>query len=260
LDVVYEDEHLAVINKPSGVLTVPGKEDNPSLNKAVFDRFGCESNRMDKMVVHRLGMDTSGLVVFARTNAALRELNALFRTRKVTRVYEALVCGHVTDDSGVIDLPIMRDYECPPYMRVSTAEHQRALLGLDPVEVGKKILESPKESLTKYEMLSREELDGRDVTRLTLTSVSGRTHQLNVHCAAIGHPIVGDAVYGYDGEAASNGGLEESDLPEDRAGVELQQAIAAACKGKPMCVHAKSISFRHPVTKEQLSFESKSSF
>ena len=74
---MYEDEHIAVINKPSGVLTVPGKEENPSINKAVFDRFGCESNRMDKMVVHRLGMDTSGLVVFARTNSALRELNTL---------------------------------------------------------------------------------------------------------------------------------------------------------------------------------------
>ena len=255
MDVVYEDEHLAVINKPSGVLTVPGKEDNPSLNKAVFDRFGCESNRMDKMVVHRLGMDTSGLVVFARTNAALRELNALFRTRKVTRMYEALVCGHVTDDSGVIDLPIMRDYECPPYMRVSTAEHQQALLGLDPVEVGKKILESPKESLTKYELLSREELDGRDVTRLTLTSVSGRTHQLNVHCAAIGHPIVGDAVYGYGGEAASNGGLEESELPDGCASEGLRKDISVAVASRPMCVHAKSISFEHPITKVNLSFD-----
>ncbi len=258
---MFEDDHIVVVSKPSGVLTVPGKdESNPSLNKAVFERFGSESGRMDKMVVHRLGMDTSGLVVFARTDAALRAMNALFRARKVTRVYEALVCGHVSGDAGSIDLPLMRDYECPPFMRVSTDDHQRALAGLDAGEVGKKLLEGPKESLTRYSVVSREDLGGNDVTRLALTSVSGRTHQLNVHCAAIGHPIVGDAVYGYDGEAASNGGLEESDLPEDRAGVELQQAIAAACKGKPMCVHAKSISFRHPVTKEQLSFESKSSF
>ncbi len=255
LDVVYEDEHLAVINKPGGVLTVPGKEGNPSLNKAAFDRFGCESNRMDKMVVHRLGMDTSGLVVFARTNAALRDLNALFRTRKVTRKYEALVCGHVTEDSCVIDLPIMRDYECPPYMRVSTAEHQRALLGLDPGEVGKKILESPKESLTRYEVIAREKLDGLDVTRLTLTSVSGRTHQLNVHCAAIGHPIVGDSVYGHGGEAASNGGMEESELPDRCASEELRREISIAVAGRSMCVHAKSISFEHPITKEDLSFD-----
>ncbi len=261
LDVVFEDAHIVVVSKPSGVLTVPGKdESNPSLNRAVFERFGSESGRMDKMVVHRLGMDTSGLVVFARTDAALRGMNALFRARKVSRVYEALVCGHVSRDSGSIDLPLMRDYECPPFMRVSTDDHQRALVELNADEVGKKLLEAPKESLTSYAVVSRESMEGNDVTRLALTSVSGRTHQLNVHCAAIGHPIVGDAVYGYDGEAASNGGLDESDLPEDRAGVELQRAIADACKGKPMCVHAKSISFRHPVTKEQLSFESKSSF
>ena len=240
---------------------MPGKdESNPSLNKAVFDRFGSESGRMDKMVVHRLGMDTSGLVVFARTNAALRGMNTLFRTRKITRQYEALVCGHVANDEGSIELPLMRDYQCPPYMRVSTDEHQRALADLDVDEVGKKMLESPKDSLTKYEVVSREDVDGNDVTRLALTSISGRTHQLNVHCAAIGHPIVGDAVYGFGGEAAANGGLEEGDLPADKASSDLQQAIASACSGKPMCVHAKSISFRHPVTKEDLSFESKASF
>ena len=215
---------------------------------------------MDKMVVHRLGMDTSGLVVFARTAAALRGMNALFRTRKVTRKYEALVCGHVAQDQGSIDLPLMRDYECPPFMRVSTDDHQRALIGLDADEVGKKMLESPKDSLTKYEVVSREDMNGNDVSRLVLTSISGRTHQLNVHCAAIGHPIVGDSVYGLNGEAAANGGLGDADLPDDKASVELQQAIAEASAGKPMCVHAKSISFKHPVTKEILSFESDASF
>jgi len=261
LVVVHEDDHIIVVSKPSGVLTVPGKdESNASLNKAVFDRFGSESGRMDKMVVHRLGMDTSGLVVFARTNAALRGMNALFRSRKVTRKYEALVCGHVAADEGSIDLPLMRDYEFPPFMRVSTDDHQRALIDLDAAEVGKKMLESPKDSLTKYEVVSREDLDGNDVSRLTLTSISGRTHQLNVHCAAIGHAIVGDVVYGLNGEAASNGGLDDGDLPADKASAEVQTAIASASEGKPMCVHAKSISFRHPVTKEDLSFESKSSF
>jgi len=261
LEVVFEDEHIVVVSKPSGVLTVPGKdESNASLNKAVFDRFGSESGRMDKMVVHRLGMDTSGLVVFARTNAALRGMNSLFRTRKVTRQYEALVCGHVEQDEGSIDLPLMRDYEFPPFMRVSTDDHQRALIDLDVSEVGKKMLESPKESLTKFAVVSREELEGNAVSRLSLTSISGRTHQLNVHCAAIGHPIVGDSVYGFGGEAAANGGLAEADLPADSASSDLQQAIASACGDKAMCVHAKSISFRHPVTKEELSFESKASF
>lgn len=261
VDVVFEDEHIVVVRKPSGVLTIPGKDQsNPSLNKAVFDKFGSESGRMDKMVVHRLGMDTSGLIIFARTNAALREMNTLFRTRKVTREYEALVCGHISQDEGVVDLPLMMDYQFPPYMRVSTDEHQRALIDLDVEEVGKKILERPKDSLTKYEVVSREDLNGNDVTRLTLTSISGRTHQLNVHCAAIGHPIVGDVVYGVGGEAAPNGGLDEADLPSDKASGELQQAIAGECAGKPMCVHAKSLRFRHPVTKVDLAFDSEASF
>lgn len=258
--MIHEDEHIVVINKQSGVLTVPGKEGNSSINKAVFDKFGCESNRMDKMVVHRLGMDTSGLVIFARTNSALRELNSLFRTRKVTRKYEALVAGHLANDQGVIDLPLMRDYEYPPYMRVSTEEHQRALIGLDASDVGKKMLETPKDCITEYEVISKEDLDGKDVTRLALTSISGRTHQLNVHCAAIGHPIVGDAVYGYGGEAAANGGLEDSQLPDSCASEELQKDIAAAVAGKPMCVHAKSISFEHPVTRDKLSFECSAPF
>jgi len=149
----------------------------------------------------------------------------------------------------------MRDYEFPPYMRVSTEEHQRALIGLSAGDVGKKILESPKESLTRYVVEGREEVEGKEVTRVTLTSVSGRTHQLNVHCAAIGHPIVGDTVYGYGGEAAPNGGLRPEELPEDGASEELQRDIAEVFQGKPMCVHAKVISFCHPVTKEELSFE-----
>jgi len=263
LKIVFEDEHIVVVDKPAGVLCVPGKENNPSLSQAVFDAFGCESGRADKMVVHRLGMDTSGLVVFARTDAALSGMNSLFRTRKVTRKYEALVCGSVEQDEGVINMPLMRDYEFPPFMRVSTDEHQEALIGLDPAEVGKKILELPKDSLTKYEVVNREELAGNAVSRVSLTSISGRTHQLNVHCAAFGHPIVGDKVYGIEGEAAPNGGLDAATMDANspnRATEQLQKDIAAAAADKPMCVHAKTLSFQHPVTRESLTFESAAPF
>eukprot|EP00560_Eucampia_antarctica_P006716 CAMPEP_0197824198 /NCGR_PEP_ID=MMETSP1437-20131217/1491_1 /TAXON_ID=49252 ORGANISM="Eucampia antarctica, Strain CCMP1452" /NCGR_SAMPLE_ID=MMETSP1437 /ASSEMBLY_ACC=CAM_ASM_001096 /LENGTH=332 /DNA_ID=CAMNT_0043423741 /DNA_START=115 /DNA_END=1113 /DNA_ORIENTATION=+ len=262
LKIVFEDEHIVIVDKPAGVLCVPGKEDNPSLSQAVFDAFASESGRADKMVVHRLGMDTSGLVVFARTNAALSGMNTLFRTRKVIRKYEALVCGTVEADEGVVNKPLMRDYEFPPFMRVSTEEHQQALVGLDAAEVGKKMLELPKDSLTKYEVASREELSGNAVSRLSLTSISGRTHQLNVHCAAFGHPIVGDKVYGIDGEAAANGGLDDASMDENsnRATEQLQKDIAADVGDKPMCVHAKSLSFDHPITRETLTFESGAPF
>lgn len=259
LKIVHEDEHIIVVDKPVGVLCVPGKDGGSSLSQAVFDAYGSESGRADKMVVHRLGMDTSGLVVFARTDQALKGMNTLFRTRKVARSYEALVCGSIEDSEGSINLPLMRDYEFPPYMRVSTDVHQRVLSGLDPDVVGKKLLERPKESLTKYDVVGKEELEGNAVTRVKLSSVSGRTHQLNVHCAAIGHPIVGDKVYGINGEAAANGGLEEGTL-SSRASSEAQESIASAIGDKSMCVHANTISFEHPVTGDKLSFSSDAPF
>jgi tRNA pseudouridine32 synthase/23S rRNA pseudouridine746 synthase len=215
------------------------------------------------MIVHRLGADTSGLIVMAKSMEAVRAMNALFRTRKVTRQYEALLCGHLPQDEGLISLPLMRDYEHPPYMRVSTDEHQRNLLELDPEIVGRKLLEAPKAATTHYQVLARESLNGDDdlpVTRVILTSISGRTHQLNVHCAASGHPIVRDTVYGWQGEAAPYGGLGEATLPADRASADLQEKIAAASKGGKVCVHAKVIRFRHPITKEDVECTSTAPF
>jgi len=262
---VYEDEHIVVVNKPSGVLTVSTDDDKfPNLARAVYD-YCCaastessrEKNKLvsdaDRMVVHRLGMDTSGLICFAKTIDAVRGMNTVFRTRNIERKYEALVCGHVENDEGLINLPLMRDYEYPPYVRVSTDEHQRALLDLDPDIVGKKLLEQPKESVTKYEVVSREEVDGHPVTRVVLTSISGRYHQLNCHLAAFGHPIVGDGTYGIDGVAAPDGGLSESELEEmahnpARADPDLQKALSSVgVNGNAPCVHATSLKFRHPV-------------
>lgn len=278
IDVVYEDEHVVVVNKPAGVLTVPGKiQENPSLNEIMYDTFGCEMKSMDMMVTHRLGMDTSGLIVFVKTLDGLRGMNTVFRTRKIERKYEALVCGHVLKDSGVINLPIMRDYEFPPYVRISTLNHQRALLNYDPEDVDKKILELPKDSITKYEVLDREYLDDENialpVTRLLLTSISGRTHQLNCHLAAFGHPIVGDDTYGLGGFAALQGGLTKFEQDEmipnpDRATIRLQKEIATAIATnstrvpltKGSATHAASLKFRHPLLKEDIELQSKAPF
>lgn len=174
LDVVYEDDDIVVINKPAGILSVPTREVKASLSESVFEAFGCDMGRADMMVTHRLAMDSSGLMVFVKNKKALRGMNKQFQTRNVQRKYEALVCGHMTRDSGIIDLPIMRDYERPPFMRISTNEHQRKLIDLGKNIVGKKILELPKESITRYRVVAREELDGQPVTRVILTSVSGR--------------------------------------------------------------------------------------
>ena len=244
LIVVYEDDHLVCVNKPAGVLCVPSEEGIPTLAQTVFENVSNEQTSLDKIVVHRLGMDTSGLVLFAKTMDSLREMNTIFRTRKIQRHYEVLVCGHLETDSGTIDLPLMRDYEKPPFMRISTEQNQRMLLGLDDKIVGKKLLEAPKASQTQYQVLGRETFSDTDlpVTRLLLKSVTGRTHQLNVHMAAIGHPIVGDRVYGWKGDALPNGGLEPNFSAEN---LELQEAIGQVATR--MCVHAKSLAFQHPM-------------
>lgn len=256
---MFEDDHVIVVNKPAGVLSVAA--DHPSLAQAVFDHFGASLDRADKMVVHRLGFDTSGLVVLGKTAEAVRGMNTVFRARKIERTYEALVCGHMEQASGIIHLPLMRDYEFPPFMRVSTDAHQQALLSLDGSDVSKKLLQLPKDSLTKYEVLGKEEVDGQPVTRVLLHSISGRTHQLNVHLAALGHPIVGDATYGKGGSAAPNGGLTAAEQDEmlpnkSRASDAVQSALAS----KKTCVHAKSLKFRHPVTKEDVSLSANAPF
>jgi RluA family pseudouridine synthase len=265
LKIVYQDDYIVLVDKPSGVLCVPtGEEGIPTLAQTVFESGNHKQSSLDRMVVHRLGLETSGLVIFAKTMEALRGMNTLFRTRQVTRKYEVLVCGHVTEDQGTIDMPLMRDYVHPPFMRVSTHEHQRALLELDPSIVGKKLFEPCKPSQTKYKVIARETLLDTElpVTRLLLTSVTGRTHQLNVHCAAFGHPIVGDRVYGLDGDAAPYGGLDPITSQVDgTASVELQRDITSKSVGMNMCVHAKILSFRHPVLDGKvLSFESKAPF
>ena len=214
------------------------------------------------MVVHRLGMDTSGLLVMGKNLEAVRNLNESFRTRSVERTYEALVCGNVKQNAGMISLPLMRDYEKPPFMRVSTDMHQSVLVGLENEDVGKKLMELPKDSLTKYEVVGREELNGQPVTRLALTSISGRTHQLNVHLAAFGHPIVGDTTYGMDGDALPNGGLTREEQDElvpnpNRATVEVQEALSDQ---KKACVHGKTLKFTHPITREEMSFSTESPF
>lgn len=303
LKIVYEDDHAVLVDKPSGILTVPSEAGVPSLAQVVFERFAEQQQstlirrsstkegggideessanygassapgsmelvaKMDQMVVHRLGMETSGLIVFAKTMEAVRGLNALFRLRRITRQYEALVCGHVRKDHGLINLPLMRDFEHPPYMRVSTDEYQKVLAGLDPEVVGSKLLEAPKASLTHYQVKSREYLRGQPdlpVTRLTLTSITGRTHQLNVHMAAFGHPIVRDSVYGgAGGSAAPFGGLmsrTSSRPPAGSATLALEQAIASAAPDLNMCVHASCVKFTHPATQEFLSFTSDAPF
>ncbi len=171
LDIVHEDERLIVCNKPSGLLTVPGKD--PSLADCLETRVQARrSDRPDTKVVHRRDKDTSGLILLAYDKKALGALGSQFEHRKVAKYYVARVWGEVEGDRGLVDLPLATDWENKPRQRV---DH-----------------ENGRQSRTEWEVLAREP---GGVTRMKLIPLTGRTHQLRVHMVALGHPILGDSFY-----------------------------------------------------------------
>ena len=172
LDVIYEDNTLVVLNKPAGLLSVPGRGE---------DKQDCLSNRAlghypDALVVHRLDMATSGLLVMARGATAQRSLNDAFAARAVHKRYEAVVDGQVQtsgSDWQLIDLPIFLDWPNRPKRVIDTAHG--------------------KPSRTRWKVLASDNTLG--TSRLVLEPITGRSHQLRVHLQAIGHPILGDMLY-----------------------------------------------------------------
>lgn len=179
--VVHEDAQLLVVNKPPGLLSVPGRL--PQHHDSALLRLQAVYGPL--WVVHRLDMDTSGLMAFARTGEAAGHLGRQFERRGVNKHYEALVWGRPPSSEGVIALPLRIDWPHRPRQRVD------ALAG--------------KASVTRYECADRDDdlavPHRRSQTRLKLKPITGRSHQLRVHLSAIGLPIVGDRFYGWPREA-----------------------------------------------------------
>ena len=213
------DDALLVLDKPAGLLCVPGRG---------ADKQDCLSARVqaqypDALIVHRLDMPTSGLLLMARGLAAQQMLSLAFAERRVHKQYTAVVHGlmadspdkadapEVSDGWGLIDLPIAADWPRRPLRIIDAA------LG--------------KPSQTRWRIESRNSL--ASTTRLLLEPLTGRTHQLRVHLHAIGHPIVGDALYGTDEPPAQPGRL---------------------------LLHASALAFSHPVTGEPLQFTNTATF
>jgi len=169
LRVIWADAALIAIDKPAGALAVPGRGD---------DKQDCLSRRVqaqwpDARVVHRLDMATSGLMLFARGTAMQRLLGAAFAARQVKKEYVAVVAGRMPASQGRIELPLAADWPRRPLQKVDTV-HGKA-------------------SLTEWQLLAHDDSTGS--SRLALQPHTGRTHQLRVHLGAIGHPILGDALY-----------------------------------------------------------------
>lgn len=170
LNIVYADAHLLVLNKPAGLLTVPGRG---------ADKQDCLINRAlsynaNARVVHRLDQATSGLVIIPLGYPAQRHIAQQFEQRQVAKHYIAVVDGLLACDSGSVELPLICDWPNRPRQMVDHAQGKPAL--------------------THYQVLARD--PERQCTRVRLEPVTGRSHQLRVHMLALGHPILGDRLYG----------------------------------------------------------------
>lgn len=202
VDLLFVDEHLLVAAKPAGLLSVPGR--GP-------EKQDCLSARLqrlfpDALVVHRLDMATSGLMLFARGPEMQRKLSIMFQQRAMEKRYIAVCAGTLQPSCGEIALPIAPDWPNRPLQRVDAVHG--------------------KPSLTRYRLLLQE----NERSRLELEPVTGRSHQLRLHLAAVGHPILGDALYG-DVHSAPR-----------------------------LLLHACLLRFTHPHSRELLTFELAPSF
>lgn len=170
VDTLFVDTDIVVISKPSGLLSVPGRFVKDCVQKRLLDQY------TDIMVVHRLDLDTSGLMVFARTKRAVSDLNRQFRERLVKKTYIADVYGVLKEDKGSITLPIAPD----------------------PINRPRQVIdfEKGKSALTNYICIERSATSDR--TRVELVPVTGRSHQLRIHLASIDHPILGCDLYAHE--------------------------------------------------------------
>lgn len=209
IEILYQDEHLLLINKPSGLLSLSGK--NPQNFDSVHYRLvqifpGCT-------LVHRLDFGTSGLMVVARNKAINAALCQQFSQRSVTKVYSALLCGHLKQDDGVIDAPIVKDPALFPLMSISAISGKPA-----------------RSRFRVIERFNQRLKDGRSLplTRVQLMPETGRTHQLRLHCQHLGHPIWGCDLYG----------------GRERPGTEQTSRLM---------LHASELRLVHPISKEHIN-------
>ncbi len=215
LSIVYEDKAILVVNKDKGMVVHPAAG-NPSgtlVNALLFhcgDSLSGINGVIRPGIVHRIDKDTSGLLVVAKTDEAHLSLSEQISSHRFERQYQAIVNGHMREESGRVDRPIARH----PNDRKKMA-----------------IVPGGRSAVTHYRVL--ESLTGAD--HLALQLETGRTHQIRVHMASLGHPLLGDTVYG--------GGRSK-----------FETSHGALLRGQ--CLHAKTIAFRHPVTDELLRFDS----
>lgn len=192
LQIIYRDEHLIAIDKPAGLLSVPGR--GADLQDCVLHRV--QKRWAQALLVHRLDEATSGLLLFALSPAVQKSLNTAFEARQILKIYHAWVHGSQMPEQGVIDAPIAVDWPSRPMRKID--------------------FEAGQSAITHFELLSKNERLAHILCRLE--PETGRTHQLRVHLQHIGHPIVGDKLYGQPSDTAQR-----------------------------MMLHASALQFQHPI-------------
>ena len=217
LDIIYEDKDIIVINKPSGMVVHPAAGNpNGTLVNALLYHCGDSLSGIGGVVrpgiVHRIDKDTSGLLVVAKNDDAHLSLSGQLKDHDVSRVYFAIVCGNPKNDLGTIDAPIGR----------SPVDRKKMAIIRDPMK-------NSKNAVTHYTVLER--FKGFAFVRCELET--GRTHQIRVHMSSIGHPLLGDEVYG-------------------GAGSKLCQTNKALISGQ--CLHAGELRLTHPKNNEEMRF------
>lgn len=221
LDILHEDSHLIVLNKPAGMLVHPANGVNVgTLVNALLAHCRVDLSGIGGVerpgIVHRLDRDTSGILVVAKTDVVHRGLAVQFEKHSITRQYVAVVCGTPTKTAGTIDAQIAR----------SRRDRRR----MTTVEMG------GRHAVTHYEVLEAYPKFG--LVQLTLET--GRLHQIRVHLQHIGHPVAGDAIYGGEQRA-----LNDADT------IELKHALTQL---KRQALHARLLGFLHPITNKNLTF------
>lgn len=215
ITILHRTEHLLAVSKPTGMLSVPGR--GPDLQDCLVKRL--EFDFPHARIVHRLDRDTSGVMILALDADTHRELSGQFERREVAKRYIARVAGQVDGDTGRIELPMRKDFDRPPCHRV---DHEQG-----------------KPAVTDWRVTHR----GESWTELELSPHTGRSHQLRVHCHAIGHSILGDPLYG-----------DQTPPPEAADGLWGRA-------GNPrLMLHAESLTITCPQTGDRLTFEAPSPF